>query len=605
MATVRLYQTYLETPESIASQTVTGTSIVTQESVGQPDIISQQPGEQLLLPVAIGSAEQISGPTIVVVGEDQTVTPTSIGTATSFASPFIVAKAPYLGYRVVFTPTDTYSVNPEELTYTVRTASGGSGTLLYSGTATSGVQEVSDIIDDPGLVVGQNTRYIRLVDGGGNIVDSSEIIIILDPPESYVSTSSILSEETFGEDTELFSGRARPASIESEETFGTLILERGFVPEQEPFSIHRYFAGMYGPVQYEIGLRYYDTNGILVGDLKDSLVQMSLDWDMSRTVQRSMSCTLSGPMSFLSHTYILEPYVIAQVYNPNLNSTTEQEFLFAQYIQTNPRQSIGTSSTRSITGYDFTNRLVEKTIEDQLTIGQGDNYGSRIRYLAIEAGFQDRRISLPVTTATLPVPLTFEPGTSYYDIITMLADAVNWSKPFMTNNNTLRIIERKDMTTREKTRTFATDNTSSILPNVQHELDIRKIVNKVIININDPLRTPETITYINDNLDNPYSRSRSGKTITEIIENLNHLASTEIAQERAKLEVQLLNSNAEMELKTIPNFTLAPHEIYSVVITDQATGEPLIFSDWYAQSWTMTMDVGAETTIQLKNIMPV
>lgn len=76
-------------------------------------------------------------------------------------------------YKVIFTPTDTYSTNIYEIVWQVRTATGGGGTLVASGNTTSGVQTTTDPIDDAGLVHGANTRYLRLIDGAGNALDQS------------------------------------------------------------------------------------------------------------------------------------------------------------------------------------------------------------------------------------------------------------------------------------------------------------------------------------------------------------------------------------------------------------------------------------------------
>lgn len=506
-------------------------------------------------------------------------------------------------YVVEFTPTDTYSIAAGELAYEIRTQSGGSGDLLTFGTATTAV-EVETIAIEEALSTGAYTRYVRVTDTGGNI-GAASFTVTVPAPDQNISFTGISTQEVFGTVFLISGADILTQAIVSEEDFGTTVVTQGYVPERVIFTLTNFFAGVYGPVQYEFGLNYYNEAGVLLGDLADDVINMSIDWDMNRTVQRTLDFSLLSKNNPLEHSYLVEPYALVQVYNPNTRVTTPTVFSLGFYMQTKPRQSIGTLVQHIYTAHDRTSLLAEKTLEEQLTIGAGQNYGSRIRQLAVAAGFSDRDILLPGTSQTLPVPLTFEPGTTYSQIINTLADYINWSHPFMTNADNFKIIERKDLTTLAKKQTFATDNTSSILPDVAFATNLLKVPNKVIVSVNDPLRTPFTATYINDHVDNPYSRSITGKTVTETIDNMHHFPDQETAEEWARLQTQLLSSNAEIELKTLLDFTREPHEVYSIFITDQETGEALIYSDWYCVSWSMNLTTGGEMILQLKNILPV
>ena len=76
-------------------------------------------------------------------------------------------------YTVTFTSSDTYSTSANELAYNIRTAAGGGGTLLTSGTATSSTPKTTATITDAALAAGANTRYVRVCDGGSNCTDTS------------------------------------------------------------------------------------------------------------------------------------------------------------------------------------------------------------------------------------------------------------------------------------------------------------------------------------------------------------------------------------------------------------------------------------------------
>lgn len=74
-------------------------------------------------------------------------------------------------YTLTFTLTDSYSTGTNELTWQIRTAASGGGSLLATGSATSGVQVTTGTINDTGLAHGSNSRWLRVIDGAGNVLD--------------------------------------------------------------------------------------------------------------------------------------------------------------------------------------------------------------------------------------------------------------------------------------------------------------------------------------------------------------------------------------------------------------------------------------------------
>lgn len=76
-------------------------------------------------------------------------------------------------YTLTFIITDIHSTAGGELSWQVRTASGGGGSLLASGTATSGSPVTTSTVSDPTLEHGSNTRYLRFWDGALNVNEQS------------------------------------------------------------------------------------------------------------------------------------------------------------------------------------------------------------------------------------------------------------------------------------------------------------------------------------------------------------------------------------------------------------------------------------------------
>lgn len=91
------------------------------------------------------------------------------GTAPTYSvTPSVTTNPVIFGqtYALAFTASDTYSTAGSELTWQLRTGTSGGGTLVQSGTATSGASNTPTITDSS-LNPGSLTRYFRIRDGGG------------------------------------------------------------------------------------------------------------------------------------------------------------------------------------------------------------------------------------------------------------------------------------------------------------------------------------------------------------------------------------------------------------------------------------------------------
>ncbi len=89
---------------------------------------------------------------------------------------------------LTFTATDAQQTGANALSYTIRTASGGGGTLVASGLCTSGVSEnVNIAYNATSLSQGSNTLYLRIHDGTAYSADSS-FVVLLDSSAPTVGT---------------------------------------------------------------------------------------------------------------------------------------------------------------------------------------------------------------------------------------------------------------------------------------------------------------------------------------------------------------------------------------------------------------------------------
>lgn len=93
-------------------------------------------------------------------------------------------------YTVQYDGTDATTTGTNDMDYQIRTASGGGGTLLQSGTFTQGFNRTTATVTDTGLVDGSNTRYLRILDGALNVAETS-----------FTVTADYVIDELTGSDT--------------------------------------------------------------------------------------------------------------------------------------------------------------------------------------------------------------------------------------------------------------------------------------------------------------------------------------------------------------------------------------------------------------------
>lgn len=92
---------------------------------------------------------------------------------------------------VDFTVTDAEETGAGEIDWEIRTATGGGGTLVTSGTATSGIGETAEIAwNDPGIVEGAQTLYLLVSDGTDTDEESFSLTVDL---EQTISAATIAS----------------------------------------------------------------------------------------------------------------------------------------------------------------------------------------------------------------------------------------------------------------------------------------------------------------------------------------------------------------------------------------------------------------------------
>lgn len=371
-------------------------------------------------------------------------------------------------------------------------------------------------------------------------------------------------------------------------------------------SLDDLIIGQAGTIAYTFGMRYYTDDMILVSDISNYVYNLKVDWDETRAIKRTVTFDYSPEEYELHHDHYVEPYVVMEIPIKELSVPVVEERSFGFFTQLHHRITIrqaGNSIT--YTGHDDLVKLVAETVNTIMTLPAGASYSTTIRNLCISAGFSDENIVLPITTSTTPSALTWEPGTTYYAIIEQLTSALNWESPYIDVDNKLYVIEMRDFNTALPDVLYATDNNSIILPDITHNHENHDVVNNIIISVDDPLRTPFAVTYTNNNVNNPYAYTNTGHMVTKLIEDLDYIASSSIASERAKLLAQRETPPHTMDLITWLDFRRKYYELYSIFVDSPGNASNHITSIWRCVAWSMNLATGGTMTHKLKEVLEV
>lgn len=430
-------------------------------------------------------------------------------------------------------------------------------------------------------------------------------------------TPSVLTDDVFFQQTDAVTVRAtdNAALIKSfvvtdtsqvvafDALLATNIPPSLFVPDVTYATLDQVLMGLAGPLIYQVGLRLYDNDRALITDIKNKVAQVSMDWDETRSVKRTLTFEYypTDEHDELERNQYIEPYIMyerPQLYGGKNVITEEVSFGFFTGLAHSINLDL-TSLTISYTAYDLSTTLVSVTTNDIYTVPAGSGYDTIIRNICIAAGYADEDIYMPVPPIAVPTQMTWEAGTSYYNIVQKLADSINWQGPYIGFDNKMYFREYDDITVGETHVTYATDEASIILPTVQVTHDIYSVVNNVVIQIDDPMRTPFKETYTDMNVQNPYSYTNTGVLITQVYDDLDHIASATLAQERAQFIMQRNHTPHKISLSTWLDFRRGFYELYTLNI------EPLhhVSTRWRCTGWAMDLSIGGSMTHNLVEVI--
>lgn len=442
-------------------------------------------------------------------------------------------------YTVTFTPDDVLSTDPDELQYQVRTAAGGTGTLLASGTATADVEETTDTILDLELVEGVNTRYIRVIDGANNATDTAFTVLAeLDPPS----------------DEEVDEGLSGP-SVAIFFTYERRTIDFGFIEDLTP------------------AIRNCTIECI---NERDTALTATFDVD-----EQLLPANFDPDNAFIAVNATLQLPTFNKLFTIGLFRLARAE------VEREP----GSIFWPDVAGADLTDILETQHFDEPFTVEAGDSVLGACRTLVEGAGL---RHDFPTTDtnsdAVFPVQRIYDPARSKRDILNdMLVTCVHWKKAHTTPEG--RITSRYDhRPVEEPVAQIYSTTQEPRLVGLPFRVRPRRQgrINRAVAIIDDPRRDPDYVFLENADVLSPVSTVNLGSSKPQEID-ASFALDLDLAEEMAAHLLLTEASKAEeADLVTAFDPRRRPHETYRLNIHDELLDEVVENGTlWNVLSWRL------------------
>ena len=356
-------------------------------------------------------------------------------------------------------------------------------------------------------------------------------------------------------------------------------------------------AGEHGPVSY--GFRYEKRSvaNVFEGDVSAIVTAGSIELDNSRDILRTGSFTvdpaLDATVDFDPLTDHLAPFMDLLV--DGSYTWPFQLGLFAANLAPRRRHRPG-SSVETWAASDLALHLLEETVTAAYTVASGANYitgTNGVQDIIDRFGLQS---ALPNTSATLPVAMTWAPGTSYLAIATgLLRGAGMYALWFdvtgVARTRTLDELSARTFDVQYSGETFV------LAGDVEEERETSRFANQIIAIIDDPARGVLSSVKTNSDPDSPTSTVSLGRTITRVIAG-DRAADQDTLDLLAERELQ---ASASMFRKVGIATSIDPrrdgHEVYGLDLGAVYEG-----TTWWCRSWAMELKTGGTMRHQLGEV---
>lgn len=265
--------------------------------------------------------------------------------------------------------------------------------------------------------------------------------------------------------------------------------------------------GQNGPRRLAFDFRRLNANNVDQGSLTQ-VKSGSVVLDALADVHRSASFSLvEGDVIDYGKDRI-KPYVRLTMPDGGVVSWPQGVFLLSSPDRV---LSPDTTVARTVTAYDQTVILQGDSVDDRYSVAAGTRYTDAITTVVSAYPFARNVVA---SAKTLPVTIDWPGGTSKLVIINDLLAAINYRAAWFDEDGTFQAVPYVLPDTVAPGYVYATDETSTLLGDITHSLDLFSVPNRWVLVVSEADRPALTSVYVNSAASSPTSTVSRGRTIT-------------------------------------------------------------------------------------------
>lgn len=247
----------------------------------------------------------------------------------------------------------------------------------------------------------------------------------------------------------------------------------------------------------------------------------------------------------------------------------------------------------AVQGSDGLTELLTEQVSEPYLVPAGSDYGSVVASIFTARGFKTAIFAIGKQT---PADIVFPAGTSMAKVASNLMLAVNWYPPYFDAIGVSQSFERTAPAGRSIDVVYDTESEPRLLLRriATRKRTTARAINRVVVNVNDPLRSPFAASAQNNDVSSAISVPTLGAA---------HIKSMDVpwaydvatAQDIAAWEIyQAVSDSKTITIETMLDPRRREHEVYRLRLESHEN-----LTRWIVRSWTMELKLGGRMQHEL------
>lgn len=319
----------------------------------------------------------------------------------------------------------------------------------------------------------------------------------------------------------------------------------------------------------------------------EEVLECTVEWQYLADIKRQATMTIRdlGRVNYLSDR--LRPWV--RLHLSPFGEKDWVEWPMGMFLLNSPTRHAGEYDTidRAITAFDPTWAMEDDKVTSRAPVAAGSNLVSSAIAQVTAAGAVPNSpewILATRSTETLPATREWPPGTSRRQICNDLLAMAEFESISFDGLGRAVLQPYVDPNTRPVTWTYTYGQEGLVIPDVDQELDLFNIPNKVLIVVSEPDQAMVVASATNTNPASPTSTVRRGRTIVDF-RDAEEAASQTVLNARA---LRILREHAQVYEHLVFSTGAMPFHGFNDVLS--INYDPLAINTKYHEtSWTLEM----------------